>query len=158
MQGACGDILITGTARVIKARDIGACPLGGCGRILVSGGADIGSARLRTQADIAAERSEETASPLCLTMEGLGLDRLRVQTLEEANRAKPVIAKALRRIAALRRIYGDMYARAERQAWPPAGEIVRDTGAAGELLGGLKRAASQAVQAHSGQTGQLLNR
>lgn len=158
VQGACGDILITGTARVIKARDIGACPLGGCGRILVSGGADIGSARLRTQADIAAERSEETASPLCLTMEGLGLDRLRVQTLEEANRAKPVIAKALRRIAALRRIYGDMYARAERQAWPPAGEIVRDTGAAGELLGGLKRAASQAVQAHSGQTGQLLNR
>lgn len=160
VQGACGDILITGTARIIRAPDIGACPLGGCGKVLVSGGADIGAARIRPQADAVpdGERNGETPSQFCLTAAGLGLDRLRVQTREEAQRAKPAVDKALRRLAALRRIYGEMYARAEcggRQEG--AGSTVRDTGTAGELLGGLKRAAPQAVRAHSrpGDAGQI---
>lgn len=160
VQGACGDILITGTARIVKAGGIGACPLGGCGRVTVSGGADIGEARIVTQADVPPE--EETPPRLRLTLEGLGLDRLRVRTLEEAQRAVPGVDKALRRLAALRRVYGEVYARAERsgslEIWPTAGELVRDTGAAGELLDGLKRSAPQAVKAHGrpGEAGQLL--
>lgn len=152
VQGACGDILITGTARLINTSDVGACPLGGCGRVLVSGGADVGEARLRTQTEASGVRSGETPPQLQLSMELLGLDRLRVQTLEEVHRAKPAVDKALRRIAALRRVYGEMYARMERsrgrEAWPLAGGMVRDTGAADELLGGLKRAAPQAMRAH----------
>ena len=74
----------------------------------------------------------------------------------------PGVDKALRRLAALRRVYGEVYARAERsgslEIWPTAGEPVRDTGAAGELLDGLKRSAPQAVKAHGrpGEAGQLL--
>ena len=161
VQGACGDILITGTARIVKAADIGACPLGGCGRVTVSGGADIGAARIAAQADIS---PEEEGPRFLLTSEGLGLDRLRVRTLEEAQRAVPGVDRALRRLAALRRVYGEMYARAERSGslgiWPPAGEPVRDTGAAGELLDGLKQEARQAVKAHGRpeEAGQLLQR
>lgn len=163
VQGACGDILITGTARILKAPDIGACPLGGCGRVTVSGGADIGQARLRTQVDISPE-GEEGQPQFRLSMEGLGLDRLRVQTLEEAQKAVPGVDRALRRLAALRRVYGEMYARAERRYWQPQGDwmpsggAVRDTGAAGKLLGGLKREAHQAVKAHSRpeEAGELL--
>lgn len=161
VQGACGDILITGTARIVKAAGIGACPLGGCGRVTVSGGADIGAARITTQEDISRE-GEETPPRLLLTMEGLGLDRLRVHTLEEAQRAVPGVDKALRRLAALRRVYGEVYARAERGGSlgirPPAGKPVRDTGTAGELLDGLKRSAPQAVKAHGrpGEAGELL--
>lgn len=164
VQGACGDILITGTARIVKAPDIGACPLGGCGSVTVSGGADIGAARLRTQADIPGERDGETPPRFLLSMEGLGPDRLRVQTREEALRAVPEVDKALRRLAALRRIYGEMYARAQRNdsrgIWPTSGAMVRDTGAAGELLDDLKRAAPQALRAHGrpGDAGQLLCR
>ena len=160
VQGACGDIFITGTARIVKAGGIGACPLGGCGRVTVSGGADIGEARIVTQADVPPE--EEMPPRLRLTLEGLGLDRLRVRTLEEAQRAVPGVDKALRRLAALRRVYGEVYARAERsgslEIWPTAGEPVRDTGAAGELLDGLKRSAPQAVKAHGrpDEAGQLL--
>lgn len=161
VQGACGDILITGTARIVKAAGIGACPLGGCGRVTVSGGADIGAARITTQEDISRD-GEETPPRLLLTMEGLGLDRLRVHTLEEAQRAVPGVDKALRRLAALRRVYGEVYARAERGGslgiWQPAGKPVRDTGTAGELLDGLKRSAPQAVKAHGrpGEAGELL--
>lgn len=160
VQGACGDILITGTARIVKADGIGACPLGGCGRVTVSGGADIGAARITTQADVSPE--EAPPPQLRLTLEGLGLDRLRVRTLEEAQRAMPGVDKALRRLAALRRVYGEVYARAERGGSlgirPAAGELVRDTGSAGELLDGLKRSAPQAVKAHGrpGEAGQLL--
>lgn len=159
VQGACGDILITGTAKIVKAAGIGACPLGGCGRVTVSGGADIGAARITTQADVS---PEEAPPRLRLTLEGLGLDRLRVRTLEEAQRAVPGVDKALRRLAALRRVYGEVYARAERGGSlgirPAAGELVRDTGSAGELLDGLKRSAPQAVKAHGrpGEAGQLL--
>lgn len=160
VQGACGDILITGTARIVKASGIGACPLGGCGRVTVSGGADIGAARITTQADISPE--EEGPPQFLLTLEGLGLDRLRVHTREEALKAVPGVDRALRRLAALRRVYGEMYVRAERGGslgvWPPAGELVRDTGAAGELLDGLKRSAPQAVRAHGRprEAGELL--
>lgn len=160
VQGACGDILITGTARIVKADGIGACPLGGCGRVTVSGGADIGAARITTQADVSPE--EAPPPQLRLTLEGLGLDRLRVRTLEEAQRAVPGVDKALRRLAALRRVYGEVYARAEQGGSlgirPAAGELVRDTGSAGELLDGLKRSAPQAVKAHGrpGEAGQLL--
>lgn len=163
VQGACGDILITGTARILKAPDIGACPLGGCGRVTVSGGADIGQARLRTQADGFPEGEEEPPQ-FRLTLEGLGLDRLRVRTLEEAQKAVPGVDKALRRLAALRRVYGEMYARAERRYWQPQGDrmpsggAVRDAGAADKLLGGLKREAHQAVKAHGRpeEAGELL--
>lgn len=167
VQGACGDILITGTARIVKAPEIGACPLGGCGRVTVSGGADIGAARLRTQAEVSpdGERNEETPPRFFLTMEGLGLDRLRVRSREEALRAVPEVDKALRRLSALRRIYGEMYARVERGGsqglvWPTAGETVRDTGTAGALLNDLKREAPQAVRAHgrTEEAGQILFR
>lgn len=164
VQGPCGDILICGTARIVKAADIGACPLGGCGSVTVSGGADIGAARLRTQADIPEARDGETSPQFLLSMEDLGLDRLRVQTREEALRAVPEVDKALRRLAALRRIYGELYARAQRGdgrgLWPPSGAVVRDTGAAGALLDDLKRAAPQALRAHGRpeDAGQLLCR
>ena len=160
VQGACGDIWITGTARILEAAAIGACPLGGCGRVTVDGGADIGAARITTQADVPEERDGETSPRFLLTVEGLGLDRLRVRTREEAQRAVPAAAGALRRLAALRRIYGEMYARAARGGvpWPEAGETVRDPGAAGELLDDLKRSAPQAVRAHGrpGEAGALL--
>lgn len=162
VQGACGDILITGTARILEAPDIGACPLGGCGRVTVSGGADIGAARIATQADVSPEE-ERTPRP-CLSMEDLGLDRLRVQTREEALRAVPGVDKALRRIAALRRIYGEAYARAQRNdsqgLYPPAGDLVRDAGAAGDLLADLRTLAPQAVRAHGRpeEAGQFLEK
>ena len=158
VQGACGDILITGTARILEAPDIGACPLGGCGRVTVSGGADIGAARITTQADA----SPEEESRFCLSVDDLGLDRLRVQTREEALKAVPGVDKALRRMAALRRVYGEVYARAERNdsqgVWPAAGALVRDTGAAGDLLADIRRAAPQAMRAHGrpGEAGELL--
>lgn len=157
VQGACGDILITGTARIIETPDIGACPLGGCGRVTVSGGADIGAARITTQAEASPE--EERTPRFCLSMDDLGLDRLRVQTREEAMKAVPGVDKALRRLAALRRVYGEVYVRAERGGiWPTAGELVRDTGAAGDLLADIRRAAPQALRAHGrpGEAGQLL--
>lgn len=123
----------------------------------VSGGADIGAARITTQAEASPE--EERTPRFCLSMDDLGLDRLRVQTREEAMKAVPGVDKALRRLAALRRVYGEVYVRAERGGiWPTAGELVRDTGAAGDLLADIRRAAPQALRAHGrpGEAGQLL--
>ena len=166
VQGECGDILITGTARIVKAlggnpgADIGACLFGGCGSVVISGAADIGGARLWTRPGISLRMGEDTVTlpQFRLSSAALRLNRLRVSTREDARAAKPVIEAGQRLISRIQMAYSSLYAQLEQNStaiysvqryFTPAEGLVRDTDEAGSLLDGILLHSSQAIRTHN---------
>ena len=169
VQGACGDILITGTARIIKAlggdpgADIGACLFGGCGKVLVSGGASIGTARLQTRPGVSLQTGEDdvTLPQFRLSVRSLGLDGLDLLTREDARAAGAAIDADRRWVAQIQTAYSALHRRleegADRRRRGFGGGLVRDAGMAGELLRdvsqSIPRPSSQAMRTHGGDGG-----
>ena len=149
VQGACGDIRIAGTARIVKAlggdpgADIGACLFGGCGTVQVS--ADIGNARLRTRSGVSLKAGEHTVTlpQFRLSAAALGLARLSLATREEARAAQAAIDAGRRWVAGVQSAYGALYDQlgGSGSLWPSAGGgLLRNTVDAGALLRELREA------------------
>ncbi|MBD5161726.1 MAG: hypothetical protein HDT14_06905 [Oscillibacter sp.] len=164
VQGESGDILITGTARIRKAlggdpgADIGACLFGGCGKVLISGGADIGSARLWTRSGISLQMGEDTVTlpQFRLSSRALRLNRLRVSTRTDARAAGVMIDMDRRWVARIQAAYGALYSQLAQSGLyggRPDGSPVRDTTEASLLLRDMGRSiplpSCQAMQTHS---------
>lgn len=168
VQGESGDILITGTARIQKAlggdpgADIGACLFGGCGKVLISGGADIGSARLWTRSGISLQMGEDTVTlpQFRLSSRVLRLNRLRVSTRADARAAGVMIDMDRRWVARIQAAYGALYGQLVQSGLygdHPDGRAaespVRDTAEAGTLLRDMGQSiplpSCQALQTHS---------
>lgn len=168
VQGESGDILITGTARIQKAlggdpgADIGACLFGGCGKVLISGGADIGSARLWTRSGISLQMGENTVTlpQFRLSSRALRLNKLRVSTRTDARAAGVMIDMDRRWVARIQAAYGALYSQLAqsglyggRQDGSPAESPVRDTAEASLLLRDMGRSiplpSCRALQTHS---------
>jgi len=169
VRGNCGDILITGSARIRQAlggdpgADIGSCLFGGCGEVRISGGADIGKARLRSPSGVPLQMGEETIMlpQFRLSSRALGLDRLSVAKKEAVQAAQAVIERDRRWVAQIQAAYDMLYRRLERsfngllgvQRYLDGAEgPVRDNAAAGTLLEDMRRSiplsSSQAARAH----------
>lgn len=170
VQGACGDILITGTARIVKAvggdpgADIGACLFGSCGKVLVSGAADIGNAKLWMRTGISLQMGEEavTLPQFRLSVKALRLDQMRVSSQEDARAAKRVIDADRRWVAQIQAAYSALYERLEqnsngvysvRQYIGATKGLMRDTAAASALVQDMSRSiplqSAQAMRTHT---------
>lgn len=179
IQGECGSIRITGSARVMKATggdpgaDIGACLFGGCGEVFISSGADIGGAQLRRQSGVPLRMGGDTVTlpQFRLSPSALMLDRLRLSTQEDARSARLALKADRRWVARIQTAYGALYSRLEQSfsglycVYPGAERgPVRDAGSAGALLQDMRQSipslSSQALDTHSrraaGDVGQLL--
>lgn len=167
VQGASGNILITGAARIVKAQggnpgaDIGACLFGGCGKVQVSGGADIGGARLNTDRGISLQMGDGavTLPQFRLSSKALRLDAVSVLTQEEARAAGAALEADRRWVSHIQTAYSALYNRLERGGRiRRGGGPVRDTGAADVLLEDTRRSilrqSTQAMQTHSGRSGE----
>lgn len=166
VQGESGDILISGTARILKAlggdpgADIGACLFGGCGRVLISGGADIGGARLWKRGGISLQMAEDTVTlpQFRLSPGALQLDGLSVATRERALAAGITVDADRRWVSQIQAAYSALYGQLEQGLSAGAAEEpVRDAASAETLLDGMRRSmllqSAQAMQAHPGQDG-----
>ena len=170
VQGESGNILITGTARIIKAlggdpgADIGACLLGGCGKVDITGGADIGGAKLRPRSGVTLRMGEEsvTLPQFRLSARTLCLDKISVSTRESARIAAMTIEADRRWVSRVQSAYGALYGRLEQNGLRSVYQYisitrvpVRDAASAGALLADMRQAiplpASQAMQIHSGR-------
>ena len=164
VQGESGDILITGTARIVKAlggnpgADIGACLFGGCGKVLISGGADIGNAKPWTRAGISLQMGEDTVTlpQFRLSARALRLNRLCVSTQERARASRATIEADRRWISHIQAAYSALHSQLEQSGFlisGGAGGPVRDTTAASTLLEGMRQSillqSSQAMHASS---------
>lgn len=170
IQGQSGNILITGAATIVHASggrpggDIGACLFGSCGRVTVSGGAEIGSAKLWTQTGIPLHMGEDTVilPQFPLSSGALQLNRLSVSTQDNAQAAKSTIDSDRRWVAQIQAAYRALSKQLERslsglqsvQQYINATEsLIRDAATAGTLLSGMRqsilRQASQAMGTHS---------
>lgn len=122
LRGACGDITITGTARIVKAlggnpgEDIGACLFGGCGKVFVSGGADIGRAKLCTGAGIPLKTAMGcvTLPQFRLSSRALQLERLCVSAREQARAAGLTVKAGRRWVAQIQTAYNALDSRLDR--------------------------------------------
>ena len=170
IQGQSGNILITGAATIVHASggrpggDIGACLFGSCGRVTVSGGAEIGSAKLWTQTGIPLHMGEDTVilPQFPLSSGALQLNRLSVSTRDNAQAARSTIDSDRRWVAQIQAAYRALSKQLERslsglqsvQQYINATEsLIRDAATAGTLLSGMRqsilRQASQAMGTHS---------
>ncbi|MCI8304025.1 MAG: hypothetical protein HFF52_05280 [Lawsonibacter sp.] len=170
VRGECGDILITGTARIVKAlggnpgADIGACLFGGCGEVLISGAADIGRARLWTRTGIPLQMGEDTVilPQFRLSSRALRLDRLSISTPEQAQTAGAALEADQRWISQIQGVYSALYRQLEysfaglssvQQYISAAGSLVRDDAVASTLLADMRQSIllqpSQAIRTHS---------
>lgn len=169
IQGECGDILITGTARIVKAlggnpgADIGGCLFGGCGKLQISGGADIGGAKLWTQAGVPLRMGEDTVMlpQFRLSSRALQLNRLSLSTREQAQAAQRAIQADRRWVGQIQTVYRTLYGQLEQSfrglhSVHPylSGEgAVRDTATASSLLRDMRQSIllqpSQAIYTHS---------
>ena len=168
-QGSCGNILISGTAKIQKAlggdpgADIGACLFGGCGKVEISGGADIGRARLWTRSGVPLQMGAETVTlpQFRLSSRTLGLDRLSLTKKEAAQAAQAAIERDRRWVSQIQNAYHVLYHRLERsfgsllgvqQYLSGAEGPLRDAGAAGTLLADTRQTislpSSQAMRTH----------
>ena len=169
VRGPCGDILITGAARVQKAlggdpgADIGACLFGGCGAVQITGGADIGRARLWTRAGVPLQMGAETVTlpQFRLSSRALGLDQVSLTTREAVQAAQAIVERDRRWVAQIQNAYNVLYHRLERswngllgvqQYLSGSGGPLRDAGKAGTLLEDARRSisrpSSQAMRTH----------
>ena len=168
VQGACGDILITGTARIVKAlggnpgADIGACLFGGCGQVLISGGADIGSAKPWTKTGISLEMGADTATlpQFRLSAKSLRLDGLSVSTREQARAARRTVELDRRWVSRIQDAYGALYGQLEQSfsglyGGQPEGPV-RDSASAGALVTDMRQSILQesahVIRTHSRRT------
>lgn len=168
IQGPCGDILITGTARIVKAlggnpgADIGACLFGECGKVLISGGADIGTARPWTKTGIALAMGEDTATlpQFRLSARALRLDGLSVATREQARAARRTVELDRRWVSRIQDAYGALYSQLEQSFSGLYGgqpeRPVRDSSSAGALVTGMRQSIlqepSHVIRTHSRRT------
>ena len=169
VRGPCGDILITGSARVRKAlggdpgADIGACLFGGCGTVQITDRADIGRARLWTRAGVPLQMGTETVTlpQFRLSSRALGLDRVSLATKEAVQAAQAIVERDRRWVAQIQNAYNVLYHRLERswngllgvqQYLSGSDGPLRDAGAAGTLLEDARRSisrpSSQAIRTH----------
>lgn len=168
VRGACGDILITGTARILKAlggnpgADIGACLFGGCGQVLISGGADIGSAKPWTRTGISLEMGADTATlpQFRLSAKSLRLDGLSVATREQARAARRTVELDRRWVSRIQDAYGALYGQLEQSfsglyGSQPEGPV-RDSVSAGALVTDMRqsilRESARVIRTHSRRT------
>ena len=172
VQGPCGDILITGTARIVRAAggnpgvDIGACLFGTCGRVTVSGGASVGDAKLWTNMGIPLKIGGDTVMlpQFRLSSRVLHLEGMDVTTRESAKAAERTAIADQRWIGQIQAVYGALHSQLEQgmrgfqSAWQyiSATEgVTRDSDEAIALLQDMKRSiqirAAQVVSAHSKQ-------
>lgn len=168
VRGACGDILITGTARILKAlggnpgADIGACLFGGCGQVLISGGADIGSAKPWTRTGISLEMGADTATlpQFRLSAKSLRLDGLSVATREQAWAARRTVELDRRWVSRIQDAYGALYGQLEQSfsglyGSQPEGPV-RDSVSAGALVTDMRqsilRESARVIRTHSRRT------
>ena len=99
VQGESGDIHITGMARIARAQggdpgaDIGACLFGRCGRVVISGGADIGRARLRTESGIPLQIGADTVTlpQFRLSARALRLRKMSLAAQDAARAAQDIL-------------------------------------------------------------------
>jgi len=170
--GESGDILITGTARIVKAEGgspdvgIGACRFGKCGKVVISGGAEIGSAKLCARAGVPLWLGEESATlpQFPLSAQVLHLDTVCVATQAQAQAARATLDADRRWVAQLQAVYHTLSYRLEdslsglhsvHQYIHEAESLVRDTATASTLLREMREAilhqAAQAMGTHSKQ-------
>ncbi len=154
VQGECGDILITGTARILDTEggdpgaDIGACIFGKCGSIRVAEGVDLGGAQIKQWKSESIRLqigSETVALPrFCLSSRALLLSRLDISNRDSAIAASGTINVASRRVSRIREAYNALCNQLEQNIsrlgdahkYISAVEesLVRDFGVAKELL------------------------
>lgn len=147
IQGACGDIVITGSAKVVKAQgggpdgDIGGCLFGNCGKVRVSAGTDIGAAKLWTQRGLSMQVGESTVTlPRFRVSTGaLHLDELDISTREAAKTAMSVLTSDRRWVTRLQGAYGAMYGQLAQSFGSMYSvnryfSVVRDTSEASSLV------------------------
>lgn len=168
VQGASGNILISGTARIAKAQggdpgaDIGACLFGRCGKVVIAGGADIGSARLLTRSGVSLQMGEDivTLPQFRFSARALHLRKLSVETQERAKEAWVTIHADQRWAAQIQSAYHSLQERLEQSCSELfnvrqyiGGGPVRDSAAATTLLRDMRQSiplpASQAISTHS---------
>ncbi len=170
VQGESGDILITGTARIAKAvggnpgADIGGCLFGGCGKVLISGGADIGSARLWTRSGISLQIGEDTVTlpQFRLSSRALQINKLSVSNQAAARAAGVVIRADQRWVSQIQSAYNALYHQLEenflglpgfRQEGGGKEHFVRDAASADGLLQNMRQfiplQSAQAMRIHS---------
>ena len=163
-----GSIVITGTARILKAlggnpgADIGACLFGGCGQVLISGGADIGSAKPWTRTGISLEMGADTATlpQFRLSAKSLRLDGLSVATREQARAARRTVELDRRWVSRIQDAYGALYGQLEQSfsglyGSQPEGPV-RDSVSAGALVTDMRqsilRESARVIRTHSRRT------
>lgn len=171
VQGECGNIFISGTARILKAAggspgaDIGACLFGGCGQVRISGEADIGSAKLSTYTGIPLQMGEDsvTLPQFALSAGTLQLDTMSVLTPEEARSAQAVLNEDQKWVSQIQDVYDALRNQLEQsfgnlrsvhQYINLRANLVRDPSAANALLADMRRSilqSSQAMLSHGGQ-------
>lgn len=160
IQGACGDIVITGSAKVVKAQgggpdgDIGGCLFGNCGRVQVSAGTDIGNAKLWTQKGLSFQVGEGsvTMPKFRISTQALGLDGLDVSTREAAKTAMGVLTADRRWVTRLRGAYGAMYGQLAQSFGGMYSvhqhfTVVRDTNEASTLVYDIREVLRQSPRA-----------
>ncbi len=174
VEGECGDILIGGTARILKAQGgtpeagIGSCPFGKCGEIRISAGADIGAASVRPwkPEGVPLKTGGETVifPRFVFTPRMFRLRDLDLSSRRSARTAEQRADAAGRHISLLQETYDALYRRLEsdfdrlRDAQARSGSSqapIRDADTAGQQLTGARRAIlqkpSQAVRPRGGQ-------
>ncbi len=166
LRGACGDVVIDGSARIVKAQggspgvEIGACLFGSCGKVQISGSADPDGNRqgVRPPASLPLGGSAVTLPRLPLSARTLGLGGLKVSTPEEAGTAQSVLDTDRRWVGRLQMSCRALYGRMERSGLysirrylRETEDLVRDTAQAGALLEDMRQsilASSREARTH----------
>ena len=130
----------------------------------ITGGADIGGAKLRPRSGVTLRMGEETVTlpQFRLSARTLCLDKISVSTRESARIAAMTIEADRRWVSRVQSAYGALYGRLEQNGLRSVYQYisitrvpVRDAASAGALLADMRQAiplpASQAMQIHSGR-------
>lgn len=177
VQGESGNIFISGTARIVQAlggnpgADIGACLFGGCGEVRISGGANIGRAKLSPHRGVALQAGEATVTlpQFRLSSRALRLHKLDLSTREGAQAAQRTVEADRQWVARIQAAYNALYSRLgqnlsglhsiHRYTGGAEGKV-RDTGAASTLLNETRRSilfqSAQTMHAYSKQSGEAV--
>ncbi len=175
VQGECGDVLITGDSKILKAKggdpgaDIGACVFGKAGKVSVNGKADIGKAEIKEWKEDGLKLwsgNEKLEIPrFSLSARALLLNKLNVYNDEGILASKGTVSAAAKKIARIKAAYNALCSQIEQSVdrlgsaheYISAVEeiLVRDTKAASELLSDAKKAiitkSGQAMKSHADQ-------
>ena len=160
IQGACGDIAITGSAKVAKAQgggpdgDIGGCLFGNCGKVQVDPGLNLGSAKLWTQRGLSLQVGESnvTLPRFRVTARALRLEGLDVTTRQAARTALEILTTDRRWVTRLQGAYGAMYGQLAQSFGGMYNvhrqfSVVRDTSEASSLVMDIREVLRQSPRA-----------